>query len=170
MPITDALKRVYASAPTDTQYVETLQLYHSLFPTAGSGGYFLNNDFQEWLFRLEDGSPVTFGPIPFAVVLPQQDARGQQDLQITIDNIGREIMAPIEAAATMPSEPITVIYRVYLNQPTTYPQNDPPLELRLSNIAIGLQAVTGTATRADTLNRSFPSVLYRADTYPGLDR
>lgn len=166
MPITPELKRVYASAPTDTRYVECLSLYH---PTWGTWLHF-TNDVQPWTFALESGPLVDFAAVPFSIVLPLQDGKGQQDLQIGLENVGREAMDYIEAAANVPSVPILVIYRVYLDRPHSRPQQDPPLELTLSNVIVGLDVITGTATRADTLNRPFPSVVYRLDTYPGLDR
>ena len=166
MPITAELKRVYASAPVDTRYVETLALWHSTWDRV----HYITNDVQAWIFALENGALVEFRVIPFLVVLPTQDGKGQQDLAITIENIGREIMDYIELASTRPSEPIAVTYRVYLDRPNSAPQNDPPLALTVSSLVVGLDAITGTATRADTLNRQFPSVLYRLDTYPGLDR
>jgi len=166
MPITPELKRVYASAPLDTRYIETLSLSHSQFGQV----FYITNDLTGWRFALETGELKQFQAIPFVVVPPRQDGQGQQDLQITLDNIGREAMDAIEAASQIPSEPIVVVYRVYIDRPDSRPQNDPPLRLTLSNVAVGLTAITGTATRADTLNRLFPSVVYRTDTYPGLDR
>jgi Domain of unknown function (DUF1833) len=166
VPITPALKRVYASAPQDTGYIQTLELTHPNFPQR----YFITNDVKAWVFALEDGTLQQFLAIPFAVIEPSIDGKGQQDLQIGIENIGRETMDAIELASFRPEIPISLVFRVYLNRPNSPPQNDPPLRLSLSNITVGLDAVTGTATRADTLNRMFPSVVYRTDTYPGLDR
>ena len=166
MPISQELKRVYASAPLDTKYVETLEISHSQFAQT----FFITNDVQAWRFALEDGTLRTFLAVPFLVVPPTQDGKGQQDLQLTIDNIGREAMDAVEAASLLPSEPIGVVYRVYLDRQDSAPQLEPPLRLTLSNIAVGLTSLAGTATRADTLNRLFPFEIYRTDTYPGLDR
>jgi Domain of unknown function (DUF1833) len=166
MPISPELKRVYASAPQDTRFIDTLALWHSFW----GRNYFLTNDTQPWIFSLETGVLVQFDAIPFAIVMPGQDGRGQQDLQIVIENIGREVMGPIEQASGRPSESIVCQYRVYLDRPNSLPQIDPPLELRLTNIVVGLTSITATGTRADTLNRAFPSDVYRAEHYPGLDR
>lgn len=166
MPITPELKRVYASAPTDTRYVECLSLWH---PNWGTWLHF-TSDVQAWTFALETGELVDFQAVPFTVVLPLQDGKGQQDLQIGLENVGREAMDYIELASLTPSVSIDVVYRVYLDRPHSLPQQDPPLRLTLSNIVVTLDVITGTATRADTLNRRFPSEVYRLDTYPGLDR
>jgi len=167
MTITPELKRIYASAPQDTRYIETLELRHSKFP---AGPFYITNDLQTWDFLLEDGTQQLFKILPFKLVLPNQDGRGQQDLTVTIDNIGQEAIEAIDAANTDPTENIQVVYRVYLDRRLTLPQNDPPLRLTLTNVAITLESITGAATKADTLNRVFPSVLYRVDSFPGLDR
>jgi hypothetical protein len=166
MPISAELKRVYASAPADRRYVETVELFHSLFPVT----YWLANDVQGWDFLLEDGTPQHFDLGRFAVVLPVNDGRGQQDLQLTVDNVGRVAMDALEAAALNPQENIRVTYRVYVDLAGTLPQNDPPLVLSLSKVVATPSVISGTASRADTLNRPFPSFLYRPDLYPGLDR
>jgi hypothetical protein len=48
--------------------------------------------------------------------------------------------------------------------------NDPPLVLMLSEIEVNRTSISGAATRADVLNKLFPSYLYRTDNFPGLDR
>jgi hypothetical protein len=168
MPISDALKRVYASAPADRRYVETLELSHPLFPKV----YYLTNDLRPWDFLLTEGAAVytRFDIVRFRIVLPTIDAKGRQDMRLTIDNVGREAMDAIEAAAAQPSTNIAAVYRVYLDQALTAPQNNPPLILSLSQLTVTLEAIQGTATRADVLNRPFPSQVYRVDLYPGLNR
>lgn len=166
MAIGRELKRVYASAPSDRKYVETLELAHSAFPQT----FYINNGQKLWTFQTIPGLVVTFNPVPFLVVPPKLDGKGQQDLQITLDNVGRDAMNALELAAANPRENIRVTLRVYLNIANSLPQNDPPLVLSLANIEVTNEAISGTATRADTLNRPFPSVIYRIDTFPGLDR
>jgi hypothetical protein len=165
--ISPALRQVYASAPRGQLYVETLELSHSAFPQT----FYINNANELWTFLLVDGGPaVDFSPVPFKIIFPTLDGRGQQDLQLVLDNVGRDAMEAIEAAAAVPQENIHVICRVYLNIDNSLPQNDPPLALALSGIEINKAAITGTATRADTLNRPFPSYYYRTDNFPGLAR
>lgn len=166
MPISDELKRVYASAPTDRRFIECLSFFHPNWST----WLHFTSDVQLWVFAIESGELVEFRAVPFTVVLPMQDGKGQQDLQIGLENVGREAMDYIESASNVPSIPIQVIYRVYVDVPHSGPQMEPSLELTLSNVIVGLDVITGTATRADTLNRQFPSEVYRLDTYPGLDR
>jgi hypothetical protein len=172
-PMTDAqvsaeLKRVYASAPFDRRYIETLELSHPYFPQT----FYLTNDAMPWVFLLSSGAAggVQFQPVPFRVQLPTSDGKGQQDLQIMLDNVGRVAMDAIEAASYLPTVNIGVVYRVYLDIAGSAPQLEPPLTLALQSVVIDAQAITGTATRADVLNRPFPSELYRVDLFPGLNR
>jgi len=166
MAISSALKEIYASAPATQRYIETLAFSHSLF----SQTYYVTNDNQSWQFLLETGSLVTFSVMPFRIVLPTLDGQGQQDMGLTLANIGRDLIDPLESAIAKPSEPIRCVYRVYLDQAATAPQNTPPLSLILTGVQVTRESVSATATRADVLNRAFPYTFYRYETFPGLRR
>ncbi len=166
MAISQALKEIYASAPATQRYVETLSFSHSLF----SKTYYLTNDNMPWSFLLETGQLVTFQQVPFRIVLPTSDGKGNQDLGLTIANIGRDLVDPIEAAIANPSEPIKCVYRVYLDTASTSPQNTPPLNLIITGIQYNREAVTASATRMDVLNRAFPYNFYKTSDFPGLRR
>lgn len=166
MPISPDLKRIYASAPSGQRYVETLQLSHSAFPLT----FYVTNAKEPWTFDLGDGTLQEFSPVAFNITFPTMDGKGQQDLQLTLDNVGRDAMQALEAAAAHPQEPIVVTARVYLNVANSLPQNTPPLVLTMSEVQVTIAAITGTAGRADTLNRPFPTLIYRVDLFPGLDR
>lgn len=165
MPISSALKAVYASAPTTARYVDTLAFSHSRF----SQTYYLTNDNQAWQFLLETGQLVTFQAVPFRVALPSSDGQGQQDMDLVIANIGRDLVDPIEAAIEKPSEPIKCTYRVYLDTAQSAPQNT-PIILSLTGVQITRDTVSATATRADVLNKAFPANFYTVSAYPGLRR
>jgi hypothetical protein len=164
--IADNIKRVYASAPAGQRYIETLELAHPAFPAT----FYITNAPQPWTFDLGDGTLQLFQPVAFRITLPKMDGKGQQDLQLVVDNVGRVAMEALEAAAAQPRVPIVVTVRVYLNVANTKPQNKPPLVLTLGEVEVTPPAFAGTASRSDTLNRHFPSVLYRTDVFPGLDR
>jgi hypothetical protein len=166
MPISQALKEVYASAPATQRYVDTLTFSHSLFPQT----YYLTNDNMPWRFLLENGQSVTFTQVPFRIVLPSSDGKGNQDMGLTIANIGRELVDALEAAIAKPTEPIKCILRVYLDQAGSLPQNSPPLSLIITDVNYGREAVSATAGRMDVLNRAFPYNFYKLDSYPGLRR
>ena len=166
MTISAALKAVYASAPATSRYIETLAFSHSLF----SQTYYMTNDNQPWQYLLETGQLVTFNVMPFKIVLPTSDGKGKQDMALTIANIGRDLVDPLESAIAKPSEPIRCVYRVYLDQPSTSPQNTPPLSLIITSINVTRDAVAATATRSDVLSRAFPYNFYRYTDFPGLRR
>lgn len=166
MPITQALKEIYASAPATQRYIETLAFSHSLFAST----YYVTNDNQSWQFLIETGQLVTYLPMPFKIVLPTLDGKGQQDMALTLANIGRDLVDPLEAAIAKPSEPVRCVYRVYLDTPSTSPQNSPPLSLIITGVNVTAEAVSATATRTDVLNRAFPFNFYTYATFPGLRR
>lgn len=166
MAISAALKEIYASAPVTQRYIETLSFAHSLFPST----FYLTNDNQNWTFQLETTATVTFTVMPFRIVLPQSDGKGNQDMALTLANIGRELVDPLEAAIAAPSEPVRCVYRVYLDQANTAPQNTPPLTLIITGVQMTRDAVSATATRMDVLNRAFPYNFYKYDLFPGLRR
>lgn len=165
MTISAALKEVYASAPTTQRFIETLALSHSLF----SQTYYLTSDNQNWTFLLETGATVTFVSMPFKIVLPTSDGKGNQDLGLTLANIGRELIDPLELAQAKPSEPVKCVRRVYLDTPSTTPA-DSPLTLLISAANVTKEAVSATATRMDVLNRAFPFNFYKTSDFPGLRR
>ena len=165
MTISAALKEVYASAPTTQRFIETLALSHSLFAQT----YYITNDNQNWTFLLETGATVTFVSMPFKLVLPTSDGKGNQDLGLTLANIGRELIDPLELAQAKPSEPVKCVRRVYLDTPSTTPA-DSPLTLLISAANVTKEAVSATATRMDVLNRAFPFNFYKTSDFPGLRR
>jgi hypothetical protein len=166
MAISQALKEIYSSAPAQQRYIETLAFSHSLFPRT----YYLTNDNVAWQFTLESGATVTFQAVPFAIILPKLEGNGNQDMNLTISNIGRDLIDPLELANGLPTEAVKCTYRVFLDQPLGSPQNTPVLELIITGVEVTKNAVSATATRADVLSRAFPYNFYRASQFPGLKR
>lgn len=166
MPISAELKKIYASAPTDKRYIDTLEFRHSRF----SQTYHFTNDTRAWKFMDELLQPRVFEVMPFKIVLPSTDNKGNQDLRVAVSNIGRIMMDELEAANSLPTEPIRCIYRVYIDYEGCIPQNDPPLELTITDVVAEREQITAVARRADILNKAFPYPIYRIDMFPGLDR
>lgn len=166
MTISAALKRVYASAPTNVRYVETLSFSHSQFANA----HYFTNDLRDWTFNLETGASQVFTSIPFKLQLPNNDKNGNQDLQIVISNIGAVMMSELEAANSLPTEPIVCTFRVYLNTTGSSPQNTPVLQMTITDVEAKKDTISAVARRADILNKPFPSESYTFDKFPGLNR
>ena len=166
MPISQALKEVYANPQRNVRFIETIELSHPNFP----GPYYLTNDVSNWQLRIEDGTVRTFQSVPFEIKLPGANNTGQQEMQFAICNIGYELIDALEKANELPSVNIKLVYRVYLDVPDSMPQNDPPTELTIADVVANTETITATATRFDVLNRKFPSARYNVTEFPGLLR
>lgn len=163
--ISAGLQSLYAGNTT-FRALETLQIYH---PSWFGGSFWLVNDSVNWTFQLEGGGSQAFIAFPFELTLPQRDTSGNQELGITLCNIGKELMPWIEAAINNPV-PIEVYLRIYIDITNSQPQNDPPLHLSISELSVTKETVTGTASRYDVVNSPFPSRIYTVREFPGLDR
>ena len=167
--LSQAIKEAYASAPNTSVAYHTLEIYHPSFTTPIR----VVRDFVDLSARLESTAPrdastyVTFVGYAFDIVPPEVSSTGVPSLQITIDNVARDIMANLELAVTT-STPITVIYRMFLSTDLTGPQNNPPMALTIISISADVFKVTATATFGDLVNKRFPSVTYNIETFPGL--
>ena len=167
--LSQAIKEAYASAPNTSVAYHTLEIYHPSFTTPIR----VVRDFVDLSARLESTAPrdantyVTFVGYAFDIVLPEVSSTGVPSLQITIDNVARDLMANLELAVTT-STPITVIYRMFLSTDLTGPQNNPPMALTIINISADVFKITATATFGDLVNKKFPKVNYTLETFPGL--
>lgn len=147
----------------DVDWYEAIILSHSL-----AGQYYLTTRTTPMQGKV-DGAVQMFLPIPFAVQLPKRDGQGQQDLTLSICNIGKEMYTAVELAAGNYLEPIRCRYTIYIAG-NLNPQLDPMLDLSLTNIAINATAMTATATRAQVFSMGFPKFRYRPDLFPGIAR
>jgi hypothetical protein len=164
MTLTPEMMRVYASAPTDVQVYFTVEFAH---PRFSAPARLVHGRYEPLLVQLEDGSSATFLPVPFEISLPGASAEGHQDLQISICNVGYELIRELDAAIEDPWTPVAVFFRIYLSTSTTPHQ---VLELKLLDVSATTETVTGVASRYDIVNRSFPTRKFRAADWPGLVR
>jgi hypothetical protein len=153
---TTAAQRVMASAPDGQTPLWGITLFHSMFTRS----HWLVNRPVAMTLTLETAALQVYEPSFFQLVLAQ----------ITLQNVDREIIDELELASLLPSERIQVTLRLFLeDQPDAGPQNV-PLTLSFSSVSADSKAVTGVAGRPDTINRAYPSNVYRIDRWPGLDR
>lgn len=162
MTISAELKERYRTE-VDVDWRAAFVLQHPSAPTT-----FLI-DHSEPYEGLFNGFMETFQPVPTKIVLPTKDDSGRQDLGIAFCGIGREAKAFLDAAVSNPLVPITVSFSIFILG-STAAQIDPWVEFFLTDISITTSVVTATASRADIINRQFPTEVYRLDTYPGLRR
>ena len=102
-----AIREAYASAPADTVILHTLELRHPAFvdddgrPTAVR----VVRDHVDLTARLEAGAPldggetVRFVALSFDLELPPVDTAPVPEIAVTLDNVSREIVRHLDAAA-----------------------------------------------------------------------
>lgn len=168
MTISNKLQEIYASAPHDVDYVETVEFNHSTF----SAPYYFTNRPEKIDFLLSSGSSGTteFTPIPFRIKLPTNEQGTNNELTITVANAGLEMMQALELAQTMPHEGIQATYRVYTDVAGTSPETDPPLMLSITDIVANSESVSMTCNRFDVLGRQFAKLYYDTVSFAGLER
>ena len=199
------IREAYASAPSDTVILHTLELRHPAFmddegePTAirvvrnfadeaswlSLGGAEVQavldampaqaRDLVGLVARLEEDAPkdggrmVPFVALAFDLELPPVDTAPVPEIAVTLDNVSREIVRHLDAAATS-HEIIEVAYRPYLSTDIEGPQMDPPITLTLTEVEVDVFRATGRARMLDIGNKAFPAELYTAKRFPGLTR
>lgn len=167
--LSEAIKEAYASAPADVILYHTLEIWHSNFTTP----IYVVRDFadlnatKEAAAARDASTQVTFVGFAFELVPPEVDRGGVPQCVIEIDNVSREILANIEAAMGS-DESITVIYRAYLSDDLTGPENDPPLELTIMSITADPFKVRAVAGFGSLANTRFPKLDYSSEVFPGL--
>ena len=200
-----AIREAYASAPSDTVILHTLELRHPAFVDDGGRPTAIRvvrnfADKESWLrlggaevqavidampveghylvglvARLEEYAPkdggrmVPFIALAFDLELPPVDTTPVPEITVTLDNVSREIVRHLDAAATS-IEIIEVTYRPYLSTDLEGPQMDPPITLTLTEVEVDVFRASGRARMLDIGNKAFPADLYTATRFPGLTR
>jgi Domain of unknown function (DUF1833) len=169
--LSQALREAYAAAPADTVILHTLEIWHPSFDQPIR----VVRDMVDLEARLEAGAVrdggqnVTFIALAFDLDLPPVDTAPVPEIAITLDNVGQEIVDALEAAA-ISQDKIEVIYRPYLSTDLEGPQMDPPITLTLAEVEADTLRISGRARMLDAGNKSFPSITYTAQRFPGLAR
>jgi len=175
--LSEALKEAYASNPVGQVIVETLEFRHPAFvDDNGNPAAFRVVNQNEDVFAtlevtapLQGGQTVQFQAFAFDVQLPGFQEGETPTLKITIDNVGRELTAQLEAA-TSSQAPVEVTYRPYLLTDLTGPQMDPPITMEVLSASVSLLQIEFDCSLDDVSNVAFPRRLYTPDAFPGLVR
>lgn len=115
------------------------------------------------------GQDVRFVAMAFDLNLPAVDSMPVPEVEITLDNVTREVMRHLDAAVQS-QQMIEVTYRPYLSNDLSGPQMDPPLTLVLSFVEANPLRITARARMVDIGNKAFPGRTYTAKEFPGLTR
>ena len=167
--LSQALKEAYASAPANVVIYHTLELYHPAFDAPIR----VVRDYADLTATLEPTAPrnpstaVTFVAFNFDFTKPEVSSSGVPQITITMDNVDRSIVANIEAALSS-TDLVTVIYREFISTDLSSPQNDPPLQLTITNIVADVFKVTATAGFPNLQNKRFPTTEYSPEVFVGL--
>ncbi|MBP6861341.1 MAG: DUF1833 family protein [Neisseriaceae bacterium] len=168
--MSEALKEAYASAPVQGLIYNCIEINHDAF----SVPIRLVQGMDDIKARLEAGAPrnagqlVNFVGAPWDMVLPSVDDGRLPELQLTFDNISREITEHLALASTS-GKPISVILRVYTESTLGIgPQIDPPIEMELGNATANNYTVTVAASLEDVFNSTFPLERYTHERFPSL--
>ena len=150
MPLSDELKKIYSANPVSERFYDTIEISHSLF----SKIYYLVKDKENHNWQLEDTNVVTFEGFGLDIIKPKV-GDVQQNISFVFDNVGREAMPELEAAAELITEPIKLVYRTYIDG-SDLPQSS-AMTLFLTNIVADNHTVTAVATRSDLYKRKVPT-------------
>lgn len=175
--LSEALREAYASAPSNVVILHTLEIRHPDFKddAGNSTAIRVVRDQQDLLARLEESAPINAGQqvqfvaMGFELDLPPVDTAPVPEIVVTLDNVSREIVRHLDAAAESQAV-IEITYRPYLSNDLEGPQMDPPITLVLTEVEADVQRVTARARMMDIGNKAFPSRTYTAREFPGLTR
>jgi hypothetical protein len=164
MAISQNLKRLYASAPSNRRIFQALILSN---PSWTEEILLVDNSIAPMTFNW-GGVNKTFQPSVFEVELPRLDLQSTPELTVSFPNFGKQLIDLLELAAKS-NAPILVqltSFTDYDNQPGIWP----PLILEITEVALDALWCTGTARRDDFINRAFPREVFTIQKYPGLYR
>ncbi len=160
--IDDALKEVYALAPSDQVGLNALEVSHPLLTTS----LWMVSDRDSWDLTLENGIVQTFDPVPFKDQLPASGENGITDYAIGIDNIDRQVTDFLDKVKGS-TDPVKLTRRQYLaSDPTNLLGT--PLVLFLSSAQVTAFSVQGRASFGDPVNKNHPSEKYTRQQFPSL--
>ena len=175
-PWTTAWEEAEASAPPGVMIYSTLELQHPAFlqgappvevPIRVVTGVDVDTSFGiELGAAFNPGETVVFQAVPFYSERPEFSEGKVPTCQISIDNVGREIMKYLDAAVQIKSD-LTVVYREYRSDDLTVPCYG-PIQFIMKKVKIDGPTVVGTAQIDDLTNRRFPFKTYTIREFPGL--
>ncbi|MCW2315318.1 hypothetical protein M2322_000852 [Rhodoblastus acidophilus] len=166
-----------ACAPANLVAKEALEFIHPAFIDTNGNQISVRalNDTQDRAITLEATAPlnagqsVIFSAIPFVFGWPGQAEGQASSLTIRIDNIGREMMPYLDAAAVTQDPLICVVRLVTINTDTgTVTYGGVAYQLYIRDVTVTEDALEGQASGADLANLQTMRLPYDLETYPSL--
>lgn len=162
------IRNFYNQKPVDVTYYTTLEIYHSSIDVLR-----FVHDYSERQFTLENNAPrnagetVTFNPLNFSALDPEQDDTPSARINITLGRVGSEVKEQLKKIRGFGyMEPAQIIYRRFLSDDTSAPVK--VFRLFADQPIIKANEVTITATD-DNPTRQNVSRLYTFRDFPGLE-
>ncbi len=135
---------------------------------SGTEPIFIVNDTVPHTLPLDDSlTPTirTFETRGFKLRQVGSGENGLQSLGVTIDDIDRRVSQFVAKAKAFQS-PVELIFRIYLSDDLTKPQNNPPTTLFLTSSSKSAEGFSGTCSTIDVVNYPFPNQYYRLEQFP----
>jgi hypothetical protein len=195
----DAVQEAYASAPAGVVELYTLEIWHPTFDapvrvvrnfadeatwvTLGGADVQAVLDAMpeadrqyvglvarpEITAKRDPGVLVPWIALGFELELPEINPAAEQELILTMDNVGQEITDALDKAS-ISQDPTVVIFRSYLSTDIEGPQTDPPFEFTLAEVEAPGSNVTARAKVINPGDRAFPGFFYTTKRFPMLAR
>lgn len=162
----DAIREAYTVSPTGIVILETLEINHPKEDTI----YIVKNT-EEMTATLEDGFTVaTFLPCPFELKMPSITDEGTAEITVAVDDIDNVPSDFIERVLSHSDDlrEVQMIFRLFLSNDLTKPQNNPPLKLYWRSATINDLTVSVTAGTPNVSQNVFPNRNYTRQQFPGL--
>lgn len=160
--LSEALKEAYASASTEVDVIETLQLTDET-----ENDIFICSGNIPQPLMLSPGVYRTFQPYPFKV---SKDVgisdTGTATITVSVENVNG-LVSDFLRKTRAADRTVYVLMRTYIDG-VDGPQNSRPIKLELTGADITLSGVTLTASTPDVVNKAFPNAYYSYTSYPGL--
>lgn len=166
----EAMQEAFASAPGHEIIYYTIEINHPAFevPIRLAQG----ND--NIIAKLEDeantnpGEMVEFIGAPWELSLPKIEEGTIPEIQLTFDNVSREITSHISEAVKR-EDPVKVIFRPYLDSALDAgPQMKVPIEMEVLDATANNYQIQLTANVEDVFHAAFPLTRYIHDRFPTL--
>lgn len=160
--LSEALKEAYASASTEVEVIETLELTDE----EGTDIFICSGNIPLPLL-LSPGIYRTFQPYPFKMSKEVGISdTGTATITVAVENVNG-VVAEFLRTTRAANRTVYVKLRTYLSNDEA-PQNSRPIKLELTGADITLSGVTLTASTPDVVNKAFPNAYYSYTSYPGL--
>lgn len=161
MALTQELIELYNNNKYNINRIETLELINPYF----SQTWYIVKSKESFVGKLENGTTVTYIPSYFEFVLPENTAKGQQNASFNIDATDEIVLNDFFNFIDNSDEPIILNYREYLSNSQEIQSS--LLNIKLLDVKLDYNLVSGTASRPDINNMPFPYDRYD-DRFKGL--